>query len=76
MYAAGQGDGNAKGANHFSHPGLVKRVVGGHWGLALWLANWNCSNDFLLVNYAMFETSKPPNLWPDLMIDIVVMLLC
>jgi propionate CoA-transferase len=34
VFAAGPGDRGTRGLNHFARAGMVRRAIGGHWGLA------------------------------------------
>lgn len=51
IFCAGVGDGKDKGLNHLAHDGLVKRTIGGHYGLSPMITKMIFDNKIQAYNF-------------------------
>ena len=51
VHSTGQGDGHEKGLNRLAHEGLVKRIIGGYYGLSPKLAQMAVDNRLEAYNF-------------------------
>lgn len=51
VYCAGQGDFQTKGLNHLGHPGMVKRIIAGHYGASPMLSQYVIKNEIEAYNF-------------------------
>jgi len=51
MFAGGIGDGKDRGLNRLGHKGLLKKVIGGHYGLVPKIAKLAVDNDVAAYNF-------------------------